>query len=245
MPWPRPLTRRKRSCEVSNEVGPGTNCTTGTTDVVHPKPSGYRSFHLMYKYRPSTSTHAPWNGMRIEVQVRSLIQHWWATAVETVGLFTTQNLKGSLGDAHWLRFFVLMSSEAAQLESRPLVPGTPTRRSDRRQELRELVSELGAIEKLQAYGSALNQMEQYTREASSFLLLLDVQEQQLTISGFAKNQLNMAQQVYAQAEAENADRSGVDVVLVEADSIEALRRAYPNYFADTTSFVSMVRRAIR
>jgi hypothetical protein len=210
--------------------------------ILNPKISGYRSIHLMYKFR---SDHlAGWNGLRIEVQIRSRIQHSWATAVETVGLFTTENLKGGQGDLRWLRFFVLMSSECAVQESCPLVPGTPESKTKRRKELRQLASELGAVDKLEAYGSALHSMEPSLKDASSFLLTLDVPKNNLRITGYGPDSLKFAQQMYAQVEAENVGNPGVDVVLVEADSIGALKRGYPNYFADTTRFVKLVQQAI-
>jgi (p)ppGpp synthase/HD superfamily hydrolase len=61
--------------------------------IQHPKTSGYRSYHLIYKYfSDKKATH---NGLRIEVQIRSQLQHAWATAVETVGTFVRQALKSS------------------------------------------------------------------------------------------------------------------------------------------------------
>ena len=63
--------------------------------IRQPKSSGYRSIHLIYKYfSDKKATH---NGLRIELQVRSQLQHAWATAVETVGTFIQQALKSSQG----------------------------------------------------------------------------------------------------------------------------------------------------
>jgi hypothetical protein len=210
--------------------------------ILDPKKSGYRSIHLMYKFR--SNQFAEWSGLRIEVQIRSRIQHSWATAVETVGLFTAENLKGGLGDHRWLRFFVLMSSECAVLESCPIAPGTPVSKTQRHEELRRLASELGAVDKLEAYGSALRRMDRSLNEAISFLLTLDVPNNQLTITGYKPGYQKLAQQRYTEIEAENVDNPGIDVVLVEADSIGALKRGYPNYFADTSSFLKIVRQAI-
>ena len=47
-----------------------------------PKSSGYRGIHLIYRYfSDRTETY---NGLQIEIQVRTPLQHSWATAVETV-----------------------------------------------------------------------------------------------------------------------------------------------------------------
>ena len=91
-----------------------------------PKVDGYRGVHLIYKYRSQSRTHGKWNGLRIEIQLRSILQHAWATAVETVDAFTGQALKTSAGTGserkNWGRFFALISSAIAIREKRPPVP---------------------------------------------------------------------------------------------------------------------------
>ena len=73
--------------------------------------------------------------MRIEIQLRSRLQHAWTAAVETMGTASGQALKSSEGDEGWLRFFVLMASEIAFSEGFPLVPDTPDDRDGLRREL--------------------------------------------------------------------------------------------------------------
>ncbi len=80
--------------------------------MMDPKEDGYRSYHLIYQYKGSLQT-ACYNKLRIEVQLRTKLQHAWATAVEAVGIFTKQALKSNIGDKDWLRLFALMSSEIA------------------------------------------------------------------------------------------------------------------------------------
>jgi len=88
--------------------------------IKNPKPSGYRSIHMIYRYNSDRSK--TYNGLQIELQLRSPLQHAWATAVETVGLFTQQALKSSRGEMDWLRFFALMGSALAIREHQSLVP---------------------------------------------------------------------------------------------------------------------------
>ena len=49
------------------------------------KESGYRGVHIIYKY------HSPekpqYDGLYVEIQLRTRLQHLWATAVETVDFF--------------------------------------------------------------------------------------------------------------------------------------------------------------
>jgi putative GTP pyrophosphokinase len=53
-----------------------------------PKDSGYRSLHLVCRYKSTSSPE--YNGLCIELQIRTKLQHAWATAVETIGTFLDQ-----------------------------------------------------------------------------------------------------------------------------------------------------------
>ena len=103
--------------------------------ISNPKADGYRSFHLVSKYRSNLPDKQVYDGLRIEIQIRSQLQHAWATAVETISTFTDQALKSGLGDDRWKRFFALMGSLMALREGCPIVPNTPT-------EKKELIKEI-------------------------------------------------------------------------------------------------------
>ncbi|MEO7503735.1 MAG: RelA/SpoT domain-containing protein [Sphingomicrobium sp.] len=55
--------------------------------IARPKDSGYRGIHDVYTYhvepkKGRAAEKQPWNGMLVEIQYRTLMQHAWATAVE-------------------------------------------------------------------------------------------------------------------------------------------------------------------
>lgn len=110
--------------------------------IDRPRNTGYRGLHIVYRYVSDRNPH--WQGLKTEIQIRSRLQHQWATAVETVGLFTGDELKSNLGDARWLRFFALMSSVITRIESAPLVPDTPTDKNQLEREINTLAQELDA-----------------------------------------------------------------------------------------------------
>lgn len=58
--------------------------------IESPKTSGYRSIHYIYKYESSDNDI---DGMKIELQIRTKLQHSWAMAVETAELITRTRLK--------------------------------------------------------------------------------------------------------------------------------------------------------
>ncbi|HEX3041402.1 MAG TPA: RelA/SpoT domain-containing protein [Solirubrobacterales bacterium] len=211
--------------------------------IWEPKESGYRSVHLVYAYHSDKKN--TYNDLKIEIQLRSQLQHAWATAVETVGTFSQQALKSSLGEKGWLRFFALMSSALALREGTPLVPGTPEDPVDLVDELRDYASELQVIDRLSAYGAALQRVEEQMRPRAkhTFLLELDVEKRVLRVSSYANP--SQAARDYSIAERRTENDPAIDVVLVSADSIASLKRAYPNYFLDTTAFLESVEEAIQ
>jgi Region found in RelA / SpoT proteins len=210
--------------------------------ISKPKISGYRSYHLIYRY--FSDKKASHNGLRIELQVRSQVQHAWATAVEIVGTFTQQALKSSQGQEEWLRFFALMGSALALSEGSPLVPRTPTDPDELKRELRESSIRLDVAGRLQAYGAAVQVVDApHVENADYYLLELDPGAMRVNVNGYRRNQLSIASGDYLEAE-KRISGTGSDAVLVSADSMLSLRRAYPNYFLDTTRFLEAVTKAI-
>ena len=61
--------------------------------IKSPKNDGYRGAHFVCKYKSNLKQNKIWVGLRIEVQLRSRLQHAWATGVETVDVFSRQSLK--------------------------------------------------------------------------------------------------------------------------------------------------------
>jgi len=55
---------------------------------------GYRSVHLIYRYKNKLAPN--YDGLRIELQIRTKLQHIWATAVESMGTFLGQALKSEV-----------------------------------------------------------------------------------------------------------------------------------------------------
>ncbi len=206
--------------------------------IAEPADSGYRGVHMIYQYKSDRTE--TWNGLRVEVQIRSALQHAWATAVETVGLFTSQALKSSQGEAEWLDFFRTISSEIALRENAPTVPGTSIDHGELRDRLRAHDESLDVLHRLNAYATTLEFTESQMQDARFILLSLNVRDQEVVATGFRSQE--RATEAYAGLEALAED--GTDVVLVSVNSIAGLRNAYPNYFLDTERFSSILRDAL-
>lgn len=212
--------------------------------IQQPRDSGYRSRHLIYRY--FSDRNEVYNGFKIEIQIRSPLQHAWATAVETVDAFTKQALKSSRGERDWERFFQLMGTEMAFREGTPAVSGTPTDREVLLRELRQYTEELRVTILLRGFTTALRLTRHpKMRGAHYFLLSLNSVTERLVITGYNRRELDRASADYAKKEKQIRRKTGADAVLVSAGSISDLKRAYPNYFADTHMFVEILEESIK
>lgn len=208
--------------------------------ITEPKISGYRGVHLIYKYNSDKST--DYKDMRIEIQIRTLMQHAWATAVETVGTFINMPLKSSLGDDGWLRFFALMGSAMAISEGKPIVPNTTENIIDLRKEITFLSNKLEVEKHLATFRESIQVLSsgRRTNDAYYYLLELDPEAGRVIIKSYSQNQLKTASSDYLTLEKRITDGKR-DAVLVSADSIESLRLAYPNYYLDTDIFLKQLK----
>ena len=189
----------------------------------------------MYAYNSDRSTR--WQGYNIEVQIRSRLQHQWATAVETVGTFTRQDLKSNRGDPAWLRFFALMSTVVARQEGTPEVPNTPTDFGQLVREIEECERTLGISERLGAFQQITRRLQSLRGIRNHWVVLeLNLDTNRATGRTFGANALSDATDLYLEKELANRGNPRFDVVMVSAGSLNALRRAYPNYFADLSDF---------
>ena len=137
--------------------------------INNPKPSGYRSLHLVYKFHSDTKETYNQN-MLIEIQFRTRLQHVWATALETMGLFTKQALKAGQGETYVKRFFILVSSLFALKEGYPVVPGTLSDERILISEIKKINNEHHLVEMLRAIRVALDHEDGRTLDKKGVLL---------------------------------------------------------------------------
>ncbi|KQS57656.1 hypothetical protein ASG17_02820 [Brevundimonas sp. Leaf363] len=211
--------------------------------IADPKPDGYRSYHLVYEY-VGTGPGVPYSGLRVEIQVRTQIQHAWATAVEAVGIFTKQALKSNQGDADWLRFFSLMGTAISAIEGTPCVPGTPSTKAQLLAELQTLTASLRARDMLRAYNTTIDTLGS-AKDAKYFIVELDPDRGNVTVWRFKAKESEQANRQYTTLESLIPDDSRRQVVLVSVADINALKRAYPNYFLDTALFARLVDKVLK
>lgn len=216
--------------------------------INEPKPDGYRSLHLIYAYK-SDKNKKEFNGLLTEVQIRSRLQHLWATAVESAGFLTRQAIKSNEAEPQWLDFFRLISSAFAIIEGCPTIPNTSANKDELCNEIKNKEKELNFLEKMESWSNAIDYINREIKaktkhKAKFFLLELDIPGKKTIIKTYNENQEEKAIDDYSTLEKRHFEDKDYDIVLVGADNINDLKKAYPSYFLDTAEFLRILRRIV-
>ena len=207
--------------------------------VTEPKISGYRSIHFVYKYH---STDETYDGLRVELQIRTKLQHNWATAVETAGLYTQTSLKSNQGDNKWLSFFKIVSSLFAIKERLPVMI---EHKGIGMEKLMVMCHTLNQKNKfsdiLKALRVTVHSIEQNFLDKEYYIIYIDFLEMKVNIYAYEQEEENDASLQYSELEKGIEDNKNA-VVFVSVSSIKDLRNAYPSYFLDTSEFIEALRR---
>ena len=211
--------------------------------IEKPKDDGYRSLHQVFKYK---STIAPeLNGLFIELQIRTKLQHSWATAVETLGLVEKSSFKTGEGAEEFKRFFKLASVLFAHHESQPVMNEFANI------SFLEIASELITLEQdLQIYakltgliitGKHIETSSVKSNEYHVMELNTSDDKREVSLIAFTKAQLELAEEFYKMREIATQDKPNIEVVLIAAGNLKDIKKAYPNYFLDTQEFIKNLK----
>lgn len=210
--------------------------------IEHPKPDGYRGVHQIFGYQVEprkghASENQPWNGMRIEVQYRTITQHTWATAVETAGLLTADNPKFKQGNQLVTDFFSVCSEMIARKfeKSNSCFPDLPDEALC--EDFVVLAAETHILEIFENVNTRIK--DDVFSKNSILIFYFEPEDGQQEVEVLSFSSINAAISEYNKIEERLAGIA--DVVLVKSEAEDSMRSAYRNYFADTEEFVRMVR----
>lgn len=207
-----------------------------------PKESGYRGIHYIYKYHSRVDKY---DSLRVELQIRTKLQHYWATAVETVGIITKTSLKSSQGSDEWLYFFKIVNSLFAIKEKLPVLhEHKDILVEDLMVEFYQLCSKLNVIDTLKALNVTSDHLEKKKFPGHFYLININLIEKLVNIKVYSKSQYQIATDDYLELEKNIQDEKNA-VVLVSASSFKSLKKAYPSYFLDTTEFIESLQKINR
>lgn len=206
--------------------------------------SGYRSIHFIYKFH---STNSDVDGMKIELQLRTKLQHSWAMAVETAELVTGTALKSSLGDESWITFFKIVSSLFAIKENSPILD----EHKNLNYNMKELMVKLYSLNANNHFNDTLKALrvsstiaKQKNYKDGYYILNINFSTQRVNIKAFPKENEEQASALYYRLE-RTADERRNAVVLVSVPQMQQLQEAYPSYFLDTSEFFNAIDTMMR
>lgn len=200
--------------------------------ITNPTDRGYRGIHDVYEFRARGNRGDKRNGLLIEIQYRTQLQHAWSTAVEVVTQLTENEPKFDRGDPRHIRFFCLASEMLARVheQKKSCLPNLSER--DLLEELEKLEEEIGVMRML----VSLHMHKFADDHAPSQNVILHIpQKGDLKFYPFdieldASNEL-------LKLEREHPDD---DIVLVGAKSVAEVTSAFRNYFKDVTAFIEVM-----
>jgi len=200
--------------------------------IKEPKEDGYRGIHLIGKF-PGEARDSKF---QIEIQLRTEIQHAWATALEIIDLFTRQRLKANDGNPDWQEFFCFAAEALAVLDGENVVQ---ERHSETCLQVAQLANRLRILERFDAFSRSLKILEEAGVKAVEgyYLLQIDTRKTTLQYQFFPIEAYDLAVERYLSTETASLKTSDLVVALVSTGSLSSLKEAYPNYFADSEVFV--------
>jgi len=198
--------------------------------LAKPKDSGYRGRHLIFGR----------DGMLVEMQLRTRIQHLWATSVETVDVIRGTSMKTKQSDSYWQKFFELASSAFAYMENLPMLPqhrGWDVIRL--RDEIRAMMNQYSIEENLEAYEATYRAIEGHEQAKDSYYAVVTFNScnNETSISYYPEDNYQEAAHRYEELE----NRMCNNNVLVSVSDLKKLRDAYPNYFKDISRFRELIK----
>jgi hypothetical protein len=231
----------------ANDAGVGV-----TNYIETPRVSGYRGKHIIWRFEGEGKDDNGYKPMRIEVQVRTELQHSWATAVEVCSTFTSQNLKSDhpmVSDERWVRFFALMGSVMAMREGGGLVKDAPSDKAALLSELRSLATALRVSEIMKRWNTATEIINAAANDPMAHHFLIELQafdhvRARVNVTAYGKGHEQRAAEDRVQLEKDARSKIGIQVALVAVQSVDTLRVAYPNYFSDTQRFLKELEVAL-
>lgn len=197
--------------------------------IATPKPTGYRGIHDVFEYKVEGSSGEEYNGLKVEIQYRTKVQHAWATALEISDVLDHTRVKFESGiNPEKERFFVLASEYLARKHEN-MSGFLPDMTID------EIVEEIRDIESRIHVLHKLKHSSKRTQVPQSRNIVLHFTGDRLEAVGF-----NSIQKALAHTAHLELIYPEHDVVYVRADDPTEIRSAFRNYFTNSVEFLRLM-----
>lgn len=192
--------------------------------ISNPKDDGYRSYHIVFECLSDKL-----KGYKVELQIRDLKEHYWATAVEILSVISkSNNLKIGKGEEYYKRFFYLSSKILHNEYDKNEVD-----------ELKELDKKYKILDTLKGFSLGFSSID-FKIQDLIYVIYMNYNTKEVYTNSFNKKNVEIASLLYKELE----KKDNINAVLVDARDIKTLNEAYPNYFGDSKKFINYIERMI-
>ena len=207
--------------------------------IIRPKTTGYRGIHDVYEYNVNSAGGVPWNGLKVEIQYRTLPQHAWATAVEVADLITSNRIKFSDAENYYLRYFQLASEIIARSAKGSTSCCADVSSKTLKGEFNAIDRKLGLLQTFDNLRGTAQTAPKFRRNTLLIFRFDIPHEDDNSLQVLTFENVNRAIEKYDELEKELGERA--DIVLVRGESEANIRDAFRNYFSDARAFVDLIR----
>lgn len=203
--------------------------------IKSPSDRGYRGVHDIYEYRAKKGRDTSCNGLLIEIQYRTDVQHAWATAVEVITQITENEPKFNRGDQRYIRLFCLAGEMLARVHEGMTGRIPALSNADLISEFDKLDNEIMVMSLL----TSLMVHKWASEKAKAAHVIL-----QLSKDGGLKTH-NYDLELEASKALLELEKTYPDdnIVLVGAKTAAEIASAFRNYFNDVGDFLSLMHKA--
>lgn len=202
--------------------------------ISKPKTSGYRGIHEVMERQVGSKSGSAWNGLKFEVQLRTAIQHAWATAVEIYDDTQLARFKFQSSQNPAYEQFLIVSEMFARIHENTY--GCLKGKSDT-----DLVTRFTELENSTHTVTMIHglQVSVNYKPLEKNSILQRTHSGELVVHPFSSfpRALREISRIESMPETLNA-------VLVGAKTPYHIREAFRNYFEDTADFVALLDEAL-
>jgi putative GTP pyrophosphokinase len=212
--------------------------------ILEPKSDGYRSVHYLLELKNKRLDIAPFENLIVELQVRTMLQHCWATGVEIAGIINNKHYKTGDWDTDWGQFFLLLSEYFSGIENKLKLE------TNLLLELKKFIAGLNIIERLEVVSLSFRVLEAQLKFADKeklLLLVTDFEIHQITISieDDEESALKKLEILENRFSLKKSGQLKGQALLVKGADIKNLKKAYPNYYMDTRMLIDEIKKMMK
>lgn len=215
--------------------------------IRQPKKDGYRWIHIIFEYDNWTD----YDGLKIELQLRTKLQHSWSTAIEIIDSISDSKMKFWEGDKEYRKFFRWVS---VLFEGKEWFKRWSRKKAKKKiVELQQRLDILWELSNRTISYDFLNWMQNKLRnkrwnpQKNKRIIKWDVIIQltrnwkNINIKPYSWRPPEELKILYLQLEKKYIKNRNIDIVYLSSDEIEL---AYPNYVWDAKKFIKECRHLI-